>query len=164
MTTVKAFDELMTQFIKELHETFPGEPEPSPLDCKTFVKLVTPWAGALSAKDGEGFFCKENTLLNLPTFWNHPDCSDATKDAIWQYLQSLYMVGTTLNMIPADTLSMIEKAAENCARNMKLSPDGKFDEKSIMEGMNSMLRQMMNQQEEPSTPRRIQNKPKSRKH
>ena len=34
--------------------------------------------------------------------------SPNTKDATWQYLQTLYMLGTTITSIPDDTLSMIE--------------------------------------------------------
>jgi hypothetical protein len=46
-------------------------------------------------------------------------------------------------MFPPETLSMIEAAAENCAKNMKKSPDGQVDEASLMAGMNSMLSQML---------------------
>jgi hypothetical protein len=53
------------------------------------------------------------------------------------------MISTTMSMFPPETLSAIEAAAENCAKNMKLGPNGQPDEASLMAGVNSMLSQMM---------------------
>jgi hypothetical protein len=53
------------------------------------------------------------------------------------------MIATTLSMFPPETLSMIEAAAENCAKNMKVNPNGQIDEATLMSGVNSMLTQMM---------------------
>jgi hypothetical protein len=145
MTTVKAFDEMMTQFLGELSTVFPDEPAKTGPDCKTFMKQVAPWAGQMTAHD-ESFFCEENEFargLNLHGIWKREDCSENTKQAIWQYLSSLYMIATTLSMFPPETLSAIEAAAENCAKNMKLGPNGQPDEASLMAGVNSMLSQMM---------------------
>ena len=145
MTAVKAFDEMMSQFLGELSTVFPDEPAKTGPDCKTFMKQVAPWAGQMSARD-ESFFCEENEFangLNLHTIWKREDCSINTKQAIWQYLSSLYMIATTLSMFPPETLSAIEAAAENCAKNMKLGPNGQPDEASLMAGVNSMLSQMM---------------------
>ena len=145
MTTVKAFDEMMTQFLGELSTVFPDEPAKTGPDCKTFMKHIAPWAGQMSARD-EAFFCEENEFvkgLNLHMIWKREDCSSNTKQAIWQYLSSLYMIATTMSMFPPETLSAIEAVAENCAKNMKLGPNGQPDEASLMAGVNSMLSQMM---------------------
>jgi hypothetical protein len=145
MTTVKAFDEMMSQFLGELSTVFPDEPTKTGPDCKTFMKQLAPWAGQMTAHD-ESFFCEENEVaknLNLHVIWAREDCSANTKQAIWQYLTSLYMIATTLSMFPPETLSAIEAAAENCAKNMKLGPNGQPDEASLMAGVNSMLSQMM---------------------
>lgn len=94
----------------------------------------------------DAFFCEENpvaTNLNLHTIWKTKDCTENTKSAIWQYYQTLYMLGTTINMFPPETLNMIESAAENCAKNMKKNPNGTVDEAALMSGMNSMLSQML---------------------
>jgi hypothetical protein len=48
-----------------------------------------------------------------------------------------------MSMFPPETLSAIEAAAENCAKNMKMGPNGQIDEKSLMAGVNSMLSQMV---------------------
>jgi hypothetical protein len=55
----------------------------------------------------------------------------------------MYMIATTMNMFPPETLSMIESVAENCAKNMKIDQGGQIDEKALMAGVNSMLSQMM---------------------
>jgi hypothetical protein len=145
MTTVKAFDEMMGQFLGELARAFPDEPPKTAVNCSTFMKQVAPWAGQVSSHD-ESFFCEQNEFaknLNLHVIWKREDCSENTKQAIWQYLSSLYMISTTMSMFPPETLSAIEAAAENCAKNMKLGPNGQPDEASLMAGVNSMLSQMM---------------------
>lgn len=146
MTTVKAFDELMNQFIKELAHAFPDEPLKTGMSCQEYMKQVSPWSVQMTSRD-PSFFCEENAFaknFNLHVIWKREDCSDVTRGAIWQYISSLYMIATTMTMFPPDTLSMIEAVAENCAKNMKVDQSGKIDEKTLMNGMNSMLSQMMN--------------------
>lgn len=153
MTTLAAFNEMMGQFIGELAQTFPDEPkikevQAAPMNRATFdqfMKDITPWVSQMMAKD-PAFFCEANPVasnLNLHKVWITEDCTENTKAAIWQYYQTLYMLGTTINMFPPETLSMIESAAENCAKNMKKAPNGQIDEASLMAGMNNMLSQML---------------------
>ena len=153
MTTLSAFNEMWSQFLGELAQTFPDEPkikeaQAAPANRESFDKFmrdVTPWTTQMMAKDA-AFFCDTNLVaanLNLHEIWKTEDCTENTKAAIWQYFQTLYMLGTTINMFPPETLSMIEAAAENCAKNMKKKPDGQVDEASLMAGMNSMLSQML---------------------
>jgi hypothetical protein len=63
--------------------------------------------------------------------------SQATKDAIWQYLQTLYMLGTTIVSIPSDTLNMIENVAKQCADSMQ--GGGGLDEKALMSSMSGLF-------------------------
>jgi len=143
MTTIKAFDEMMGQFIGELSSVFPEEPPKPPMSCSVFMKDIAPWISQMTARD-DSFFCEENAVakhFNLNAIWNQ--CSDATKQAIWQYFSSLYMIATTLSMFPPETLAMIESAAEKCAKNMKVNPSGQIDEETLMSGVNSMLSQML---------------------
>ena len=145
MTTLKAFDDLMNQFISELTRTFPDESPKTPIDSRTFISQITPWSTQMMARD-PAFFCEQNEFaraFNLHAIWSRDDCTDGTKKAIWEYISSMYMISTTLNMFPPETLSMIESLAENCAKNMKLDPSGQLDERALMSGMNSMLSQMM---------------------
>ena len=154
MTTLSAFNEMLGQFLGELAQTFPDEPkikeaQAAPANRESFDKFmrdITPWTTQMMAKDSAAFFCDTNAVvanLNLHEIWKTDECTENTKAAIWQYFQTLYMLGTTINMFPPETLSMIEAAAENCAKNMKKKPDGQVDEASLMAGMNSMLSQML---------------------
>jgi hypothetical protein len=145
MTTVKAFDEMMGQFIGELAQVFPDESPKTPIACSDFMRMIAPWISQMSARN-DSFFCAENEVVKhfgLDAIWAREDCSQSTKQAIWQYFSSLYMIATTLSMFPPETLSMIESAAENCAKNMKLGPSGQIDEAALMSGVNSMLSQML---------------------
>jgi hypothetical protein len=155
MTTITAFSEMMGQFIEELHETFPDEQAVQKVrdELKTarprdtfdaFMKDIAPWVNQMLGKNPE-FFCKENVFvskLNLHEVWKREDCSENTKAAIWQYFQTLYMLGTTINMFPPETLSMIEAAAETAAKNMKNSNQPPT-EAALMAGVNNMLSQML---------------------
>jgi hypothetical protein len=153
MTTIAAFNEMMGQFLGELVQTFPDEPkiteaQAAPRTRETFDKFmkdIAPWTSQMMAKSPE-FFCEANSAasyLNLHNVWSSTECTENTKNAIWQYYQTLYMLGTTINMFPPETLSMIESAAEKCAKNMKTSPNGQIDEAALMSGMNNMLSQML---------------------
>jgi hypothetical protein len=64
--------------------------------------------------------------------------SESTKGATWQYLQTLYMLGTTITSIPDDTLKMIEGIAKQCAEKME-TEGGELDQDAIMKMMGSML-------------------------
>ena len=151
MTTISAFHEMMGQFLGELAQTFPDEPKiKEAIEApKTravfdqFMQGLAPYASHMMSKNDAEFFTESNPVvsnLNLHNIWKTDDCTEGTKAAIWQYYQTLYMLGTTINMFPPETLSMIESAAENCAKNMK---PGQLDEASLMSGVNSMLSQML---------------------
>lgn len=154
MTTIAAFNEMMGQFLGELAQTFPEEPkikeaQAAPRTRATFDKFMkdlAPFANHMMGKNDVEFFVEANPVvknLNLHNIWKTEDCTENTKAAIWQYYQTLYMLGTTINMFPPETLSMIESAAENCAKNMKPGQNGAIDEAALMSGMNSMLSQML---------------------
>jgi hypothetical protein len=145
MTTLNAFYDMMGQFLGDLADTFPeNETIKAAKDVSrtretfdAFMKDIKPWTTQMMQKDPT-FFCAENRFvrkLDLVSVW--PEATDASKSAIWQYIQTMYMIGTTLSMFPPETLSMIEAAAENCAKNMQASGAG------MEEMMSSMLSQMM---------------------
>lgn len=149
MTTLKAFNEMMGQFLGELHSTFPEEAAvkaalDAPKDQATFDNFMTgiaPFTTHLMNKSDD-FFSDQNsfvTSLNLNAIWRSPDATPNTKEAIWQYLQTMYILGNTMSMFPPETLRMIEAAAENCAQNMRTQGTNQIDERA----MTNMLSQMM---------------------
>ena len=157
MASVSAFNDMMGQFLVELHKTFPEEKgikkfmtsfdllkSANPRKCvEAYMSGVSKFATKISQKD-ETFltedikdieFLKD---LNIEEYWNEK-MSDGTKNAVWQYLQTLYMLGTTITAIPQETLSIIESVAKDCADKIQ-SGDGQIDEKALMSMFSSMLK------------------------
>ena len=155
MASVSAFNDMMSQFLVELHKTFPDEKgikkmltsfdmlkSTNPrLVVNGFMDGVTPYAGKISAKD-ETFLLEEVENieflrdLDIKKYWGN--MSTNTKAATWQYLQTLYMLGTTITSLPDDTLSQIEKIAKGVASQMQ-DGDGDLDQDALMKMMGSML-------------------------
>ena len=155
MASVTAFNDMLSQFLVELHKTFPDEKgikkmtasfevikQANPrLIVDSFMNGVSPYADKISAKD-ESFLLEEiETIdflkdLNIKSYWSR--MSDGTKGATWQYLQTLYMLGTTINSIPADTLAQIESIAKGVADKMQ-ADGGELDQDALMKMMGSML-------------------------
>tara|TARA_B100000768_G_scaffold108149_1_gene100422 strand:- start:3664 stop:4149 length:486 start_codon:yes stop_codon:yes gene_type:complete len=155
MASVSAFNDMMSQFLVELHKTFPDEKgikkmltsfdmlkSTNPrLVVNGFMDGVTPYAGKISAKD-ESFLLEEVENieflkeLDIKKYWGN--MSTNTKAATWQYLQTLYMLGTTITSLPDDTLSQIEKIAKGVANQMQ-DGDGDIDQDALMKMMGSML-------------------------
>ena len=155
MASVTAFNDMMGQFLVEVHKTFPEEKgikkmttsfevlkQTNPrLIVDGFMKGVTPYADKISTKD-EAFILEEIEKiellkdLNIKSYWSR--MSDSTKAATWQYLQTLYMLGTTITAIPAETLSLIEGIAKDCADKMQ-TEGGELNQEAIMKMMGGML-------------------------
>lgn len=159
MTSVTAFNDMMGQFLTELHKTFPEEKSlkkyiaafelmssTNPkLVVEGFMSAISPHMDKISAKDENFFIENAETIdflkdINLKNLW--PKASANTREAIWQYIQTLYMLGTTITSIPPETLSMIETVAKQCAD--KLQEDGsEIDENQLMKSMQGLLGGMM---------------------
>jgi hypothetical protein len=149
MTSVGTFNDMLQQFIVELETTFPEEKAfkkyhtsfdimraANPRKCvDAYMKTASKYSNQIMQKD-DSFFC-EFSELPLGQYWND-DLSDGTKNAIWQYLQTLNILGMTITTIPADMLSMVEGVAAKCAEGIQ----GGGDEKSLMNGMSSLFSSM----------------------
>jgi len=155
MSAVNAFNDMMGQFLMELYKTFPEEKglkkaitvfevvrETNPKkSVDKFMNSITPYVDKINSRDESLFLEDANNLefmnsVNIKNCW--PKASDGTKDAIWQYIQTLYMLGTTIKSVPAETLSMIENVAKQCVDNMK-NEDGGLDEAQLMKTMQGMF-------------------------
>ena len=62
-----------------------------------------------------------------------------TRSATWQYLQTLYMLGTTITALPQDTLSQIESIAQGVASKLQDGDGGELNQDALMQMMGSML-------------------------
>ena len=156
MASVSAFNDMMSQFLVELHKTFPEEKgikkmltsfdllkSTNPrLVVDGYMKGVSPYADKISAKD-ETFLLEEIENieflkeLDIKRYWTK--MSEGTKGATWQYLQTLYMLGITITALPADTLSQIENIAKGVANSMQ-NGDGELDQDALMQMLGSMLK------------------------
>lgn len=137
-TTTNAFNEMMDQFLTELNLTFPEnksvikfqaafeimrQTSPSKI-LDNFMNSVKPYSKKIMSKD-ESFILEDSKQIDaikdidLSSMWN--EASDNTKGAIWQYLHTLFILGTTIKSFPKETLSMIEQVAEKCASQMDSS-------------------------------------------
>lgn len=146
MTSVNTFNDMLEQFITELENTFPEEKafkkyhtsfdimrSANPRKCiDAFMTGAGKYSTQIMQKD-DSFF-SDFTELPLGKYWND-ELSVNTKNAIWQYLQTLNILGMTITSIPADMLSMVEGAAAKCAESMQ----GGGDEKSMMSGLFSSV-------------------------
>lgn len=145
MTSVSAWNDMMEQFITELEQTFPEEAsikkykssfelvrKSNPRKCiDAYMSGIGKYQEKVMSKDESFFLENDDSIikeLNLKKHWTET-LSTKTKDAIWQYLQTLFVLGTTITMIPADALGMIEDVAKKCAGNIQET--GQVDEKAL---------------------------------
>ena len=140
-TTVHAFNEMMDQFLTELNLTFPEnkavikfqaafellrQTAPSQI-LDNFMGSVKPYGSKIMSKDDTFIVSDSKNIdalgdIDLGAMWDVS--SDTTKAAIWQYVQTLFILGTTIKSFPKDTLAMIEQMAEKCAGQMDPSAIG----------------------------------------
>jgi hypothetical protein len=159
MASVQAFNSVMDEFLTELKETFPEEKKlkvyyngfltmkkanPKKI-LELFMNNASPHATAITNRD-ESLFSTNNEIIpdvDLSVLWTD-DLDADTKNAIWQYLNTLYVLGSTINSIPSNLLSTIEGVAEQCASQMgedgMSSNDGKMpDISALLAGMQNII-------------------------
>lgn len=155
MASVTAFNDMMSQFLVELHKTFPEEKgikkmltsfdvlkSTNPrMVVDSFMNGVSPYASQISAKDDKFLLeeCKKIDFLkdlDLASYWQRMSAN--TRDATWQYLQTLYMLGTTITALPPEQMAQIEALAQGVAAKMQ-DEGGELNEDALMKMMGSML-------------------------
>ena len=136
-STISAFNQMMKNFLEELHATFPEEAKVGVVveafddlarinakkPMELFVAALAPHAAFVTAKN-PALFDQPIELpggLDMSTLWAKEDVPPATRDAIWQYIQMLFMLGTTVQNLPPQLLATIESVAMNCAEQMQAS-------------------------------------------
>lgn len=147
-TTVDAFNTTLKNFLQELVDVFSEEPGIGKIQLfvagfdmyiasnkraamDAFLEALTPHAAYISAKDSKLFKVLELPGgISLKELWKK--ASDKTRDATWQYLQMLFLLGSTAAAVPADMLGSIENMASEYATKVK---SGEMD----LSGVASML-------------------------
>jgi hypothetical protein len=148
MSTVDAFNTTLKNFLQELVDVFPDEPGVGTVKLflagfdlfvgsdpraamDAFMKATAPHGDLIAAKDGSLF--KHLELpggISLKDLWKK--ASAKTKEATWQYLHMLHLLGTTAAAVPPDMLNAIEHMASEYATKVK---SGEVD----LAGVASML-------------------------
>jgi len=157
MASVGAFTDMMENFLDELVKTFPEESglkkyqstfdlmkKANPRKCvEVFMNSARKFQAQIMAKD-EKFFLEGSVefldALNIKKWWND-SLSDGTKGAIWQYLQTLMILGTTITSIDSETLGAIEGIAEKMARG-SAGDSGGAPDLSALQGLMGALGNM----------------------
>lgn len=131
--TVQAFNTMLRNFLEELADVFPEEPQirlfldgfdafvslnpRAPMDL--FVDSLKPHAALATAKDPALFDeLKFPGGIDFKKLWA-ADLSDNTREAIWQYINLLFVLGTTVRSMPPQMLQGIESMAETCAAQLE---------------------------------------------
>jgi hypothetical protein len=160
MSSVSAWNDMMEQFLTELGCSFPEEKaikkyqtsfdllrKSNPRKCvEGFMAEASKVQEKIMNKEDSFFLDSKNQNisfikdLNIRTHWT-PELSEKTKDAIWQYLQTLIVLGTTITMIPQETLNSIESIASECANNMQSGNAGL--DPSVLSGLFSSISGIM---------------------
>lgn len=164
MSSVQAFVSVMDEFLNELKKTFPEEKKIDVyLNSFKTMKKINPKAilegfmseagkrsAAITARDEKALLSGDDKFmddLNVKLWWND-SLSQNTKDAIWQYLNTLLILGTTITSIPQNLLETIEGVAEQCASQMEAG-DGQVNPEnmgSLLSGVQSMIGNLVQQQ------------------
>lgn len=139
-SSISAWNEYLKSFINELCETFPECPDLFALlgvvdvmidddehsVLHKFIEEIEPHTEALTNMD-EAFFLEADIdflkKLGVKQYWT-PDLEQETKQAIWQYLQTLLVMGKTILSVPPEMLRMLEDYANKITSQME---DGEMD-------------------------------------
>ena len=133
MTTVQAFNTMLKNFVEELVDVFPEERQirvfldgfdslvtlnaTAPMDM--FLDAISPHSGLAMAKDPRLFDKLQFPGgIDFKKLWA-ADISDNTRAAIWQYINLLFVLGTTVRSMPPEMLQGIESVAQSCASQLE---------------------------------------------
>ena len=150
MDTQNVFVTLMEQFLNELCETFPEMEKLSGYRSQfmvmkatspgtiveKFMESMRPYAEQIRTRDDKLFTENNNDFLvqlEGSRMWGD-EISENTKNAIWEYLNQLYMLGSTINAVPNELLSSIENVAVQMQKTMTENPQAFNDMLSSVMG------------------------------
>lgn len=154
MSSADSFKNIYKEFINELMKDFPTIDKIKDEKfafikfkgdhMKRFVKrlkLPEDYTAMIQERD-EALFdtqCKLVKDVGLDEVWKV--ANEETKDAVWQYLSTMYMLSTTVSAIPPKMLKNIETMAHQIAKDIR--ENGKdIDFSSMMKNVECMMQNM----------------------
>ncbi len=138
MTTYKAFNSMLAEFFCDLADTFEeysviqdakvmidgliATDECTKIPMESFVDVFKPHADLIMSKDPKLFDVCEIPMIeggefNMATEW--AALEEDNKDAIWNYIQQLFLTGTTILSMSGEMLSSIETLAGECMKKVE---------------------------------------------
>jgi hypothetical protein len=120
----------MDEFFKELIEIFPEEVKMKThhnlfqtlckanarKPCTDFMYGAIPYLEKISMKDEEFFTSADKPALlssmNIEKIWT-PELSQNTKNAIWNYIKSFFVIGINVVDMPKETLPLVNFIINN---------------------------------------------------
>lgn len=159
MSTFKAFNSMLSEFIGDLADTFDeysalsdakrmldvllASDEGNEMPMRKLVEVFTPHKDLIMNKDPEIFVVCQIPLVteagfNLSTEW--ATLEDDNKEAIWNYVQQLYLTGSTVLGMSGDMLSSIELLAQGCIDKVQSGEMSEDDAKNPMVILQEMMK------------------------
>jgi len=156
MTTIATFNKTLLDFIADLGETFDDVAEigllramiPSLINdneqaaLKLYMDALRPYGEKLVKKDHTIF---EAPLvigtLDVSTLWHADGLDDGTREAIMNYISTLFVLGMTLENVDGEMLNNIEKMAADAASTLKET--GSIDIAAVLPGLMQNVGTMM---------------------
>jgi len=145
MSSSEAFAAVLEDLIEELLKLHPEDKrllsyqekvkkkENSHDILESFMIGMSEHKDLLNSKDDTLFETKSNVIKRLHLNKHFQTYETQTKNIIWEKLQTLNMLGTTIQSVPQSILSSIESFADSC------SNDDSVDISKIMKGMHNIL-------------------------
>lgn len=149
MTTYKAFNSMLSDFFCDLADTFDdyavisdaktmldgiiAADDSTPMPMEKFVDVFKPHANLVMTKDAKLFDVCEIPMISGGGFdmakeWE--TLEQDNREAIWNYVQQLFLTGTTVLSMSGNMLTSIESLAQGC---MKKVEDGELTEKEAQD-------------------------------
>jgi hypothetical protein len=121
---IKIFNQIVDEFFNELIEMFPDETKikvhynlfqtmcktNAKKPCNDFMIGSIPYLEKIAMKD-ENFFLSQDkpsllSSMNIEKLWGS-GISENTKNAIWNYIKSFFVIGIKIIEMPQETLPLI---------------------------------------------------------
>jgi hypothetical protein len=149
MASNSAFNNMLDSFYNDLLAVYPDNEVIKAASKKPrtkavmdrFMKYTGSRANLLTARD-PSFFSEKNKFMNeigLVGVW--ADMTENNKNAVWSHIQNMYMLGTSISMLPPEMLAMVEGTAQKFAKEIEDS--GELDEAKLMSSVQKMMSQML---------------------
>lgn len=147
--TYQSFNSLLCEFVSELSQTFDDYPDlvkssealaslmaiddTISLPMETFYETFKDYSSPIMMKDPVVFStCKIPYADGFDLTKEYAQSDSVTQDAIWKYLQQLFITASTVQNMPDSMLANIESVAASCIEQVK---SGKVTEEQAQNPM-----------------------------